>query len=198
MYNKLKINNFVVVILSVVFIFFIIFFWVMPKVRENGEKISESKINNFEDCVAEGNPVMESYPRQCASQGVTFVEEIANNLREESKEVSIANPASKNCLDLGGTVEMRENKVGQYGVCLFEDNRQCEEWALFRRECPVGGLKITGYENEAEIYCAITGGQVEIVGEAMMCKRVDGTYCNAQSNFDGDCPAPDDPEPEAL
>jgi len=37
---------------------------------------------NFEECVAEGNPVMESYPRQCISkEGEHFVEEI-----EETKE----------------------------------------------------------------------------------------------------------------
>ncbi len=33
-------------------------------------------INNFEDCVEAGNPVMESYPRQCRINGETYVEEI--------------------------------------------------------------------------------------------------------------------------
>ena len=109
----------------------------------------------------------------------------------------MANPASVNCIKKGGTLEMRENKKGQYGVCVFEDNRQCEEWALFRGDCPEGGVKITGYVNEAEIFCAIIGGEVEVVGESTMCKRVDGTYCNAQSNLDGDCPDPSDPNPSA-
>lgn len=110
----------------------------------------------------------------------------------------MANPASVNCLEQGGTLEIRQNKLGEYGVCLFEDNRQCEEWALLRGECPIGGRKITGYDNEAEIFCAITGGQVEGVGtDTPMCKRVDGTYCNAQANFDGDCPDPHDPNPSA-
>jgi hypothetical protein len=115
-----------------------------------------------------------------------------------NQTTGLANPASTNCIEKGGTLEMRENKNGQYGVCLFEDNRQCEEWALFRGQCPVGGVKITGYDNDAEIYCAITGGQVEGVGtETPMCKRVDGTYCNAQANLDGDCPDPNDPNPSA-
>jgi glucose/arabinose dehydrogenase len=36
-----------------------------------------NKINNFEDCVKDGNSVMESYPRQCKTvDGNTFVEEI--------------------------------------------------------------------------------------------------------------------------
>jgi glucose/arabinose dehydrogenase len=35
-------------------------------------------INSFEDCVADGNPVMESYPRQCRTEdGKHFVEEIS-------------------------------------------------------------------------------------------------------------------------
>ena len=110
----------------------------------------------------------------------------------------LANPASANCEAKGGTLELRQNKNGEYGVCLFEDNRQCEEWALLRGECPVGGLKITGYENEAEVYCAITGGTVEGVGtETPMCKRIDGTYCNAEANLNGDCPDPHDPNPSA-
>lgn len=35
-----------------------------------------NEISNFEECVAAGNPVMESYPRQCAANGKTYVEEI--------------------------------------------------------------------------------------------------------------------------
>lgn len=117
---------------------------------------------------------------------------------DDQAGTGIANPASVNCVQKGGTLEIRESKAGQYGVCLFEDNRQCEEWALFRGQCPVGGVKITGYENDAEIYCAITGGKVEGVGTPTpMCKRVDGTYCTAQANLDGDCPDPNDPNPNA-
>lgn len=33
-------------------------------------------ITNFEECVAAGNSIMESYPRQCEADGQTFVEEI--------------------------------------------------------------------------------------------------------------------------
>lgn len=37
-----------------------------------------NEINNFEECVASGNPIMESYPRQCKANGETFVEIIEN------------------------------------------------------------------------------------------------------------------------
>lgn len=113
-------------------------------------------------------------------------------------QTSMANPASVNCLDKGGSLEMRENKKGQYWVCLFEDNRQCEEWALMKSDCPMGGMKVTWYETDAEVYCAISGGELSGVGTPTpMCKRVDGTRCNAQANLDGDCPSPYDPNPNA-
>lgn len=122
----------------------------------------------------------------------------SENQNTGEPNIGLANPAATNCLEKGGNLETRKNKIGEYGVCLFEDNRQCEEWALLRGQCPVGGVKVTGYDNEAEIYCAIAGGQVEDVGaDTPMCKRVDGTLCNAQANLDGDCPDPNDPNPSA-
>jgi len=120
-----------------------------------------------------------------------------NNPNKGAKS-ALANPASVNCVKNGGTLEIRKNKMGEYGVCLFEDNQQCEEWALLRGWCPVGGVKVTGYENDTEVYCAITGGTVEGVGTPTpMCKRIDGTYCNVQANLDGDCPFPYDPNANA-
>lgn len=37
-------------------------------------------VTDFLGCVAAGNPVMESYPRQCRHGGETFVEDIGNEL----------------------------------------------------------------------------------------------------------------------
>ena len=37
-------------------------------------------VTNFKECVAEGNPIMESYPRQCRSGEQTFTENIGNEL----------------------------------------------------------------------------------------------------------------------
>lgn len=37
-------------------------------------------ITNFEECAAAGNPIMESYPRQCRAQDTTFTENIGNEL----------------------------------------------------------------------------------------------------------------------
>ncbi len=54
---------------------------------ENDDKIlrinSILEINSFEDCVSAGNPIMESYPRQCKTlDGKHFVEEINNKQKK--------------------------------------------------------------------------------------------------------------------
>jgi putative hemolysin len=82
---------------------------------------------------------------------------------------------------------------GQFGVCLFEDNRQCEEWALLRGDCPVGGVKVTGYVTQAGRYCAIRGGTYAVTGsrgasdEQGTCTLNDGTQCDAWDYYDSKC-----------
>lgn len=99
----------------------------------------------------------------------------------------LANPASVHCTKLGGMLDIRPRPDGgQYGVCVFEDNRQCEEWALLRGNCPEGGIKITGYDKAAQIYCAITGGEVDM--QTNTCLRADGERCGLDENFSGSCP----------
>ena len=106
----------------------------------------------------------------------------------------LPNPASENCVAQGGTlsIEAREDG-GQYGICLFEDNLQCEEWALLRGDCPVGGVKVTGYLTPAAVYCAITGGEYAITGndgaedEQGTCTFKDGSACDVWAYYNGEC-----------
>ena len=44
--------------------------------QQSVEPAANISVTNFQDCVAAGNPVMESYPRQCRHDGVTYVEEL--------------------------------------------------------------------------------------------------------------------------
>jgi len=46
---------------------------------------------------------------------------------------SVANPASVFCVDSGGKLEIREEKNGQVGYCIFPDGVECEEWEYFRK-----------------------------------------------------------------
>lgn len=51
----------------------------------------------------------------------------------------IANPASEHCLEVGGQFQIREDpQGGEFGVCVFDDGSECEEWALYRGECEPG------------------------------------------------------------
>jgi hypothetical protein len=55
-------------------------------------KTPTTEVSNFEECVAAGYPVMESYPRQCRTpDGQNFVEDIGNEL-EKADLIKIASP----------------------------------------------------------------------------------------------------------
>jgi Tol biopolymer transport system component/putative hemolysin len=116
----------------------------------------------------------------------------------------LANPASQNCIDQGGTLTFEERgDLGQFGVCYFEDNLQCEEWALMRGDCPVGGVKVTGYASTAGRYCAITGGEYAVTGksgaddEQGSCSFKDGSQCDAWDYYNGICSPGTTPSPTA-
>ena len=105
---------------------------------------------------------------------------------------ALANPASVYCAKVGGRLLLQKRgDGGQFGVCLFEDNRQCEEWALFRGECPVGGVKVTGYTSPAQIYCAIQGGKTVAVDSSKEdetpCVFSSGAQCGLTQLFNGQC-----------
>lgn len=106
----------------------------------------------------------------------------------------IANPASQNCVARGGMLRIESRPDGgQYGVCIFDDNYQCEEWAMFRGECPVGGLRVTGYVTTAARYCAITGGRYTVLAESGTaeeqgaCALRSGKTCAADAYYAGTC-----------
>jgi len=58
-----------------------------------------------------------------------------------TKEViGTPNPASTNCVDQGGEIEIKDGEDGQYGLCKFDDGSVCEEWDLFRGDCEKGTI----------------------------------------------------------
>jgi putative hemolysin len=115
-------------------------------------------------------------------------------LAEGQPPAQLANPASQNCAARGGTLHIeRRPDDGEYGVCVFTDNYQCEEWAMFRGECPAGGLRLTGYITPAARYCAMTGGRYTVVAksgaadEQGACALPGGKACEANAYFAGKC-----------
>jgi len=53
--------------------------------------------------------------------------------------VGLPNPASVYCEEQGYELEIRtDQQGGQYGVCVFPDGSECEEWEFYRGECGPG------------------------------------------------------------
>lgn len=113
---------------------------------------------------------------------------ISNVLTTPTPAATLANPASVNCEKKGGTTVIKTNGGGgQYGLCQFPDNMACEEWAMMRGDCPVGGIKTTGYDNIQQMYCAWAGGQTYAVENAT-CTLPGGKVCSDDSYYNGTCP----------
>lgn len=104
-----------------------------------------------------------------------------------SNSTQLANPASVNCKNVGGNlVIQKRGDGGEYGLCYFEDNRACEEWALFRGDCPVGGVKTTGFDTVDQNYCAWSGGQTFAVPNSV-CTFKDNSTCPTLAFYNGTC-----------
>lgn len=104
-----------------------------------------------------------------------------------TRTVSIANPASTFCIEKGGSLQMQTREDGgQYGLCYFEDARACEEWAMMRGECPVGGVKTTGYDTIDQKFCVWSGGRTLAV-ENSQCTFSNGKVCSTVDFYNGTC-----------
>jgi putative hemolysin len=112
-----------------------------------------------------------------------------NQVAEVNPPAQLANPASANCVEQGGVLLIsKRGDGGEFGLCNFEDNRACEEWALFRGECPVGGRKTTGFDTIDQKYCAWLGGETLAVVQSV-CTFKDGSECSTIDLYNGKCVA---------
>lgn len=57
--------------------------------------------------------------------------------KDNNQNTGVANPASTNCIEKGGTLKIED----QVGYCYFDDGSNCEEWSFFRGECKKGDNK---------------------------------------------------------
>jgi putative hemolysin len=77
----------------------------------------------------------------------TACENSMNTDNITNNNTQIANPASKFCVDHGGTLNIKtDNNGSQTGYCTIA-GKECEEWALFRGECS-GNYTVTEVLNE--------------------------------------------------
>ncbi|MDP2629110.1 MAG: hypothetical protein Q8P45_00190 [Candidatus Harrisonbacteria bacterium] len=111
------------------------------------EQIKTAEINSFEDCVAAGNPVMESYPRQCRDkEGNLFVEVIPNN------------PASLPTSEFSRPQEINLNQT-----LIYPDGLMVELLSIEDSRCPGGAVCI--WAGEINYLFSISSGRASKTGE---------------------------------
>jgi putative hemolysin len=71
----------------------------------------------------------------CLGGATTTEKHTKDNGTTPSDGLQKANPASKYCMDQGGTVKIVEEDGGQRGICEI-DGVECDEWKYMRGECP--------------------------------------------------------------
>lgn len=100
---------------------------------------------------------------------------------------ALSNPPAEYCVKLGGksVAEKRSDGV-EIGVCTFEGGLQCEEWALYRLQCPPGGVKVDAEMSPAARYCMIRGGKYSASGKGQ-CTFDTGQVCSIEGYFIGRC-----------
>ena len=92
-----------------------------------------------QDCreSAVGKPTVES----CQAEGGTL-EVRVDSTGEHTYCIlpgQIPNPAALKCREDGGRNEIRSDPTGAtYGMCVFSDGSECEEWDLYRGDCKRG------------------------------------------------------------
>ena len=109
------------------------------------------------------------------------------------RQDKVVNPASANCVEQGGTLEIESRgDGGQYGVCHLADGRACEEWALMRGTCPKNGAEIAGITDQQARYCVLQGGKLILAGQSAadqgtLCHLPDGKQCSLPALYGGTC-----------
>lgn len=90
----------------------------------------QAAIATFEECVASGNPVMESYPRQCMTpDGRTFVEVVVGGPKMTQARCVVAGCSNQLCIEES---EMRGG--GGVSTCEYRAEYACYQGATCTRQ----------------------------------------------------------------
>ena len=113
--NKLA----VILVIIILMVLFGVSFYGLQKLITKVEP-ANLKVDNFEQCLKAGNPVMESYPRQCKTPaGKIFIEQLTNKEKIQ--------PPKVNCLNLCGDDICQEIVCLALGCPCAEDPQTCPE-----------------------------------------------------------------------
>lgn len=105
-----------------------------------------------------------------------------------TKAAAVASAAYTKCTQNGGFVTTsRRGSSGFYQVCNFADDMNCELYALYAGQCPVGGVHTIGYSTTDQVFCALRGGTPQGKNNGQ-CKMPDGVICSTTQVYkNGTC-----------
>ncbi len=110
----MKTKDIIIILLVAVVAILGTYIFMQTKSDDSGEMT----VTNFDECVAAGGPVMESYPEQCRYDGKTFVNEIDDN------EVIPPAPPAKEEKLIGGDRD-EHGCIGSAGYSWCEAKGKC-------------------------------------------------------------------------
>lgn len=100
--------------------------------------VDKIKPVDFETCAALGNPVMESYPRQCRADGETFTENVGNEV-EKIDLIKLTAPRPNEIIKSPVTIEGEAR-----GTWFFEASFPVKLWDTTGKELAVGIAQAQG------------------------------------------------------
>ncbi|MDI6605963.1 MAG: DUF333 domain-containing protein [Candidatus Omnitrophota bacterium] len=112
---------------------------------------------------------------------IFFITGLASGAEGDDENKQLPNPAARYSARMGYKYEIRN---GNYGVVIFPDGTECNEWDFFR-----------GKKGQKWSYCEQQGGKIENRVENMgtwtaeyaVCVFVDGSECKETDYLDGKC-----------
>lgn len=160
--TKPSIKNFFSIFLPALIVIFLVVFFVATKITGNSDSRNEN-ITNFDECALAGNPVMESYPRQCATpDGRSFsevAEQLAGSDQDEHGCIGSAGyswcSASQKCLRvfeefcLDAAVSIIDSIQTNFGVAFSNSQSSEFNWIVSEGEITTD-VKIQGIKYSAE------------------------------------------------
>lgn len=102
--------------------------------------------------------------------------------RASNLNIGMANPAAIYCTTLGYDIRLEKDSTGTYGVCVFPDGTDCDEWSFYDGSC--------GQEHS---YCARQGFEIRTLNDGQdgfsprysVCTKEDGTIIGSVSRLMG-------------
>ncbi len=105
--SQTKISLIILAVLIIGFALLGVYFFQQTEKQATQNQVADQNqltVSNFEECVAAGYPVLESYPRQCRANGQIFTEDIGNEL-EKMDLIKVNNPRPNQQISSPLTIE---------------------------------------------------------------------------------------------